>query len=75
MGHLFWAGNFAVGKFAFLTEIPPLSLRDRIFLIVNELLGELISNDSFKNNFDLLSLEAIVKIIYNLISIKIKFTL
>ena len=23
---LFWAGNFAVGKFAFLTEIPPLSL-------------------------------------------------
>ena len=23
---LFWAGNFMVGKFAFLTEIPPLSL-------------------------------------------------
>jgi drug/metabolite transporter (DMT)-like permease len=23
---LFWAGNFIVGKFAFLTEIPPLSL-------------------------------------------------
>jgi len=23
---LFWAGNFIVGKFAFLTDIPPLSL-------------------------------------------------
>ena len=23
---LFWAGNFMVGKYAFLTEIPPLSL-------------------------------------------------
>ena len=23
---LFWAGNFIVGKYAFLTEIPPLSL-------------------------------------------------
>ena len=23
---LFWAGNFIVGKFAFLTNIPPLSL-------------------------------------------------
>ena len=23
---LFWAGNFVVGKFAFLTNIPPLSL-------------------------------------------------
>ena len=23
---LFWAGNFVVGKIAFLTDIPPLSL-------------------------------------------------
>ena len=23
---LFWAGNFVVGKYAFLTDIPPLSL-------------------------------------------------
>jgi len=23
---LFWAGNFIVGKYAFLTDIPPLSL-------------------------------------------------
>ena len=31
---LFWAGNFILGKYAFLTEIPPLSLVFYRWLIV-----------------------------------------
>ena len=69
---LFWAGNFMVGKFAFLTEIPPLTLVFYRWLLVWIILlpftyKEIIKyKDTILNNLPLLFLLGLTSVgLYN----------
>ena len=52
---LFWAGNFIVGKYAFLTEIPPLSLVFYRWLLVWIILLPFTYKDIIKHKYTILN--------------------